>query len=386
MIPLAVPNLSGNEARYLQECVDSTFVSTVGPFVETFESMVAESSGGAGAVAVASGTAGLHAALLAVGVGPGDLVIVPSFTFIASANAVAHCGAEPWLFDIDPDSWTLDAGLLECTLETETEVSQGTLIHRANGKRVAAILPVYTMGLPADMARISATARRFGVPIVADAAAALGATYGSRPIAESGADLLVFSFNGNKTVTAGGGGAVTSQNTALLASVRHLTTVARVGENYDHDRVGYNYRMTNLQAAVGCAQMEQLDGFIAAKRRIARRYDQELGTVPGLAPLPAPDWAESACWFSGATVRAPLPPVPEIVSQLRNLGIGARQFWKPAHLQPPFAQAPRTAMNETDRIWPCVLTLPCSTHLSDDEQTFVIRAIQDIARREARST
>ena len=380
MIPLAIPNLSGNEARYLQECVESTFVSSVGPFVDRLEDMVAVASGAPGAVATASGTAGLHAALLGLGVAPGDLVVMPSYTFIASANAIAHCGAEPWLMDIDRESWTLDADLLERSLEHETERSNGTLVHRSSGRRVAAILSVYTLGMPADMDKIAATAKRYDLPVVADGAAALGATYKGRPVGDLGADLTVFSFNGNKTVTAGGGGAVVGHDMHVLDRVRHLTTTARVGNDYDHDCIGYNYRMTNLQAAVGCAQLEQLEAFVAAKRRIAARYNEALSPIDGVTLFPSPDWAQSACWFSGVIVQSPLPNVGELIDGLKQSGIAARKFWKPMHLQKPYRNVPATAMTVSDDIWPNVLTLPCSTHLADQDQDRVIEAFVSIVQ------
>lgn len=351
MIPLAIPHLGGNEAQYLQQCIETNFVSTVGPFVDRFEGMVATATGTNRAVATSSGTTGLHAALLALGVGQGDLVIVPSYTFIASANAVSHCGAEPWLMDVSADSWTLDADLLEHALATETEIHDDVLMHSPSGRRVAAIMVVYTLGMPADMDRITDVARRFCLPVVADAAAALGATYKGRILGHHGADLTVISFNGNKTVTAGGGGAVTGQDDALLDMVRHLTTTARVGDGYDHDRVGFNHRMTNLQAAVGCAQMEQLDEFVTAKRWIAKRYNCELGELPGIQTFPQPLWADSACWFSGLVINDPLPPVNEIILGMRDAGIAARQFWKPMHLQAPYENASKSTMKTTNSVW-----------------------------------
>jgi dTDP-4-amino-4,6-dideoxygalactose transaminase len=379
VIPLAIPNLAGNEARYLAECISTTFVSSVGPFVDRFEAMVAASAGARAAVATSSGTTGLHAALIALGVGAGDLVVLPSFTFIASANAIAHCGAMPWLFDVDPNSWTLDPALVARTLGTETERRGDGLVHRPTGRRVAAMLPVYTLGMPADMDAIMVTAHDFRLPVVADAAAALGARYKARAIATLGADLTVFSFNGNKTVTAGGGGAVAGDDPALCARVRHLTTTARTGVDYDHDMVGFNYRMTNLQAAVGCAQLEQLDGFVAAKRRIARRYDEELGGLPGVGRFPRPAWAESACWFSGVTVAT--PTVAELRPLLREHGVDSRPFWKPVHLQVPYRQAPATAMPVCEALWQRVLTLPCSTGLTDGEQAQVIAAVRSALAR-----
>lgn len=376
MIPLATPNLGGNEGRYLQECVETTFVSSVGPFVDRFESVVAATVGAEAAVATSAGTTGLHAALVAVGVKRDDLVILPSFTFIASANAIAHAGAMPWLFDISPQSWTLDATLVAAALERETRRDGDVLRHVATGRRVAAIMPVYTLGMPADMDPLLALARDYGLPVVADAAAAIGALYKGQPVGAIGADLSVFSFNGNKTVTAGGGGAVVGNDGSLVTRVRHLTTTARVGADYTHDEVGFNYRMTNLQAAVGCAQMERVAEFVARKRAIARRYAETLCNLPGVAPFPEPGWAESACWFSGMTVSPDVVSLPELRARLRETGIDARPFWKPVHLQRPYAEAPRSAMPVCEALWPTVLTLPCSTHLRDDEQEHVIDTVK----------
>jgi aminotransferase in exopolysaccharide biosynthesis len=376
MIPLCIPNLGGNEARYLVECVDTNFVSSVGPFVDRFEEELREVTGARFAVATASGTAGLHVALLAAGVGRDDLVLLPSFTFIASANAIAHCGADPWLLDVSEASWTLDPEAVERTLATETESSNGGLRHRATGRRVAAIMPVYTLGLPADMDRLVALANDYALPVVADAAAAIGARYKDRSPGCLGAQLEVLSFNGNKTVTCGGGGAVLASDEQLARLVRHLTTTARVSDAYDHDRVGFNYRMTNLHAALGCAQLEQLESFVAAKRRIAETYNHALADLPGVRVFPAPPWANGARWFSGLALvdrRA-----AEVVPRLQERGVDARPFWKPLTLQAPYRDCPRAPTPVTDRIWPTVLTLPCSTALTRTDQDAVINAVRAV--------
>lgn len=376
MIPLAIPDLSGNEAAYLMECVRTNFVSSVGPFVTRLEQMTADATGARACAATSSGTTGLHAALMTVGVGPGDLVLLPSFTFIASANAVAHCHATPWFVDISPDSWCMSPLQLAGLLSDETRREGRQLIHKGTGRRVAAIMPVYTLGTPADMDPILALAREHGLPVVADAAAALGARYKGRNLAGL-ADVSVASFNGNKTVTAGGGGAIVGDDDTAIRLVRHLTTTARVGDDYDHDRVGYNYRMTNLQAAVGCAQLERLDDFVTAKRRIRARYDQALAKIPGVETFPQPVWAESACWFSGLVLDNPaLPTAGELCSELRRRDIGARTFWKPAHLQAPYRDAPRANLPVTESTWDKVITLPCSTGLSEQDQEKVIAAVQ----------
>ncbi len=379
MIPLAVPNLSGNEARYLQDCVQTNYVSSVGPFVDRFEDMVANAAENSRAVATSCGTTGLHVALTALGVGRDDLVILPSLTFIASANAIAHCGAAPWLLDIDPDTWTLDPLLFEEVLRDQAEIEDGVLRHRGTRQRVAAVMPVYTLGLPGHATRIADIGHAYGLVIVADAAAALGATSRGRPVGALGADLTVFSFNGNKTVTAGGGGAVAGDDDTLLDLVRHLTTTARTGPDYHHDRVGFNYRMTNLQAAVGCAQLEQLDAFVAAKRRIAQSYNAALTDLAGVSAFPEPAPMASACWFSGVTVAAPPARhgVAELLPMLRGEGIGARPFWKPIHLQPPYRDAPATPMPVCEALWETILCLPCSTGLSEAEQDRVVAVLRN---------
>ncbi len=379
MIPLAIPNLAGNEGKYLQECVTSNFVSSVGPFVNKFEEMVAAKAGGQFCTATSSGTTSLHVSLISVGVQRDCLVIVPSFTFIASVNAVSYCGAVPWLFDIDCESWSLDPALLEQELKKHTFFKDDALIHRPSGRRVAAIMPVYTLGTPADMDRIYSIARDYQLPVIADAAAALGAKYKNRNLAEL-ADLSVFSFNGNKTVTAGGGGAVVGNNNELVDLAHHISTTARVGIEYHHDRVGYNYRMTNIQAAVGCAQLELLDKFIEAKRKIRAGYDDAFKDIKGIRVFPQPAWAESACWFSGIIIEDSnkFPDVPLICEKLKERGIAARTFWKPIHLQPPYIDAPRTKMDVSDEIWAKILTLPCSTSLTETDQKYVSQSVKEI--------
>jgi perosamine synthetase len=378
MIPLAIPDLSGNEARYLQECIQTGYVSSVGPFVERFEQAVAQAAGVPCAVATSSGTAGLHVALTALGVTRDDLVLLPSLTFIASANAIAYCGAEPWLVDVDPASWNLDVALLEQLLQQECVRQGDRLVQRVSGRRVAALLPVYTMGLPADMQRLVPLARQWQLPVVADAAAALGSAWQGRAVGDLGADLTVFSFNGNKTVTCGGGGAVVGTNAALLQRVRHLATTARQGDAYDHDQIGFNYRMTNLQAAVGCAQLERLSALVAAKRRIRARYDAAFRACHApLLPFPEPAGYHSACWFSGGVLPSyDQEAMARLLRGLQDEGVAARPFWKPIHLQQPYRQVPCTRQRVSESLWYRLLTLPCSTALTEQEQEQVIAAVQ----------
>ncbi len=379
MIPLAVPNLAGNEAAYLQACIDTGYVSSVGAFVDQFEASVAAQTGAPGAVAVSAGTTGLHACLVALGVRPGDLVLTQSLTFIATASAIAQAGADAWLLDVSANSWTLDPDQLQDVLATQAQrAGDGTWRHRATGRRLAALMPVFTLGCPADMARLEPLARHYGLPIVADAAAAQGARHRGQPLAQSGLTLGVYSFNGNKTVTSGGGGAVFGPDAEMLAQVRHLTTTARRGPGYDHDAVGFNYRMTNLQAAVGCAQMEQLDGFIAAKRAIDAQYRSAFADLEGIGFFPQPPWATPVPWLSGVLLPAAWAEdrIERFRSALREEGVDVRPFWKPVHLQPPYATCPAAPMPRTEALWPRICPLPCSTHLDPADQARVIDAVK----------
>jgi len=373
MIPAAIPNITGREADYLMECVRSGFVSSVGPFVTRLEEMTAQATGASACAATSSGTTGLHAALTAVGVSHGDLVLAPSFSFIASANAIAHCGATPWFVDIASDSWCMCAHGLEAALRDECTMGDGQVIHSISGRRVAAIMPVYVLGNVADMDAIRSLAQEFAIPVVADAAAAIGATYKGLPLGGL-ADLSIISFNGNKTITAGGGGAVVGTDRMLVDLVRHLTTTARKGPDYVHDRVGFNYRMTNLQAAVGCAQLERLDEFVGCKRRIRRYYDERLAGRPGVRPFPRPEWTESACWLSGIVVERSDPAA--IRATLNALGVESRPFWRPIHQQAPYADAPRRDLAMTEAVWSKILTLPSSTGISDAELDEVVVAAE----------
>lgn len=379
MIPLAVPNLNGREREYLNQCIDTTFVSSVGPFVERLEALTAELSGTRYGVATSSGTTGLHLTLTGYGVERDDLVIIPSFTFIATANAVAHCGAMPWFMDIEPDTWTMDAAQLERELEEKTEWQGERLIHKATGRRVAAIMPVYTLGNIPDMDRIRAIAKKYKLPLIADAAAAIGATYKGKKTGEL-ADCTVFSFNGNKTVTAGGGGAVVGNDEAMMKRLKHLSTTARVSAEYDFDMVGFNYRMTNIQAAVGCAQLERADKLVERKGQIRRMYREAFEGMKGISLFPEMTNGASACWFSGIVVEnGNLETMRRLCAELKQKGIEARTFWKPVHLQKPYEQALQAdSLAITEGVWDKILTLPCSTTITDEELESVIKAVKEL--------
>ena len=379
MIPLAVPNLTGNERKYLNKCIDTTFVSSVGEFVNRIEEMTAKLCGAKYGVATSSGTTGLHLALTGCGVKRDELVIIPTFTFIATANAVAHCGAVPWLLDISADSWNLDISQLEKELKENTVWEDEIVVHKKTGRRIAAIMPVYTLGNVPDMDKINKIARDFRLPVIADAAASIGAEYKSKKIGEL-ADLTVISFNGNKTVTAGGGGMIVGNDEKLMKKLKHLSTTARVTAEYDHDMVGFNYRMTNVQAAIGCAQLERAEEFVEKKRAIRKFYNKAFADVERVSLFPIPDEVESGCWFSGIVLnQGNLQEVRRICQGLRESGIEARSFWKPGHLQKPYCNALQAgSLKVSSGLWEKILTLPCSTNITEKELKYVAATVKEI--------
>lgn len=376
MIDLAVPELSGNEKKYLNECIDVAFVSTIGEFVKRFEKEIAKKTGATYGTVVSSGTDGLHMALTACGVGRDELVCIPAFTFIATANAVVHCGAEPWLIDIDEKSWTMNPELLDRELAEKSYEDGGKRLHKVSGKRIAAIMPVYTMGMPADMDSLRKIADKYHVSLIADAAAAIGAKYKGRNIGNL-ADATVFSFNGNKTITCGGGGAIVGDNEEIIELAKHIATTARIGQDYDHDMVGYNYRMTNLQAAVGCAQIERLEEFVAKKRYISDYYKEHLKEIGGVSFFPETGWGESACWLSGLVLNGERD-IREVCNSLLEKGIRIKPFWKPIYMQRPYLKAEKSDMDVTKKIWRNILTLPSSTCLTEEQLESVVLAVKEI--------
>ena len=380
MIPMAVPNLTGNEKKYLDNCIDTTFVSSVGEYVNRFEEMVSDAVDSKYAVATSCGTTGLHVALTSLGVHHGDLVIIPSFTFIATANAVRHCGADPWMMEIRDSDWCLNPDLVREEIEGKCERNrEGELIHKSTGRRVAALMPVYTLGNIPDMNSFRLIADEYGLPLVADAACAIGALYHGKGFGAL-ADLSVLSFNGNKTVTCGGGGAVVGNNQGMLDHVRHLSTTARVWPDYDFDEAGFNYRMTNIQAAVGVAQLERLNHFVEVKRKARTRYADAFKRLDskGIRLFPTSDG--SSCWFSGVVLPndCELKEAKSICTKMKEAGFEARPFWKPIHLQQPYAKCPMTDMQYTDSIWQRIITLPCSTGITEEELNYVADAACNI--------
>lgn len=378
-VPLAVPNLSGRESEYLQECIRSTFVSSAGPFVSRFEEQVAGISGTELAAAVCSGTVALQVALEQLDVGVGDLVMVPSLTFIASPNSVRHSGAEVWLVDCNHDDWTFDVDLARAAIEAETEPHPRGRVHRGSGKILRALMPVMTMGATLAFDRIVELAREFGLVVVVDAAAAIGATgpNGDR-LGATGVDAVCYSFNGNKTVTCGGGGAVASLDSDLVRRVRHVTSTGRRGVAYDHDVVAYNFRMTNVEAAIGVAQLEQLPAFLQRKRQVYERYAALAERSPLLDAFPTPSLGRSTHWFSGVFYTGDDSDWPaEFRAFMVERGIDVLPFWKPTHLQAPYRGSISTSMAVAEWLWNRIVPLPCSSGISDAELDYVVDAADE---------
>ena len=360
-IPLSEPDLRGREAEYLHRCIADNWVSSAGPFVVEFERRVAEIAGRRYGVAAVNGTAALHLALIAAGVQPGDGVAIPDWTFIATANAVRHAGAVPLLVDVARASWTLDAGLLARALEDKT-------------RKVRAVIAVHTLGHPADVDALRAVSDAAGAVLIEDAAGAIGARYKGRPVGGLG-DLAVFSFNGNKVVTAGGGGMVVTDVGGYAERVRHLSTQARLGADYSHDAVGYNYRMTNLNAAVGLAQIERLDAMLAAKRGIAQVYDTVLAGRPDLLPMPRAPWATSNHWLYSVLCGS-VEDAESLVRHMQGRHIEARIFWRAISQQPPYASCPRLLSGVAASLAGRVVSLPSGSGLSDRDREQVVQALQ----------
>jgi len=367
-IPLSIPCMLGNEARYLAECVETNWVSSRGPFVDRFEQMLAAATGTRYAVACVNGTAALHVALLVAGVEPDDEVLVSDLTFVASANAVRYCGAWPVLIDAEPEYWQMDPQKLSDFLERECRSSNGGLVNRTSGRRIRAIMPVHILGHPCEMNAIAGLARRYGLKIVADAAEAVGTLYEGKPAA-SFADVAALSFNGNKIVTAGGGGAVVTHDETLADRARYLTTQAKDDALESvHGAIGFNYRLTNIQAALGVAQLEKLDVALESKRLTAEFYDRVLSTLPVVRPRESAS-ARSSWWLYTVLVHEASGGVDRLglMKALAAEEIETRPLWRPVSQQPPFADCQAYRCEVSPDLHRRSLSLPCSVGIAADD-------------------
>jgi perosamine synthetase len=370
-IPLSVPVLRGNEWKYVKECLDTNWVSYVGPFVERFEKELAEKAGAKQCVATASGTAALHIALILAGVRPDDDVVMPGTTFVAPANAVRYCGAWPTLIDINASDWQVDVGQMADFLARGCSVRNGQLCNKTTGRRIAALMPVHLLGGMCDLDAVAELATRYQLPLIEDGAECLGATYKGRaigapcPAYEGPFRLVATSFNGNKIVTTGSGGAIFSEDPVLAARARHLTTTAKADKiEFFHDEVGYNYRLTNVSAALGVAQLEKLTEYVETKRNIARRYATLFAGCDAIHIHPEPAGCQSTFWMY--TVRLNRQARP-LIDRLIERGIMARPIWVPLHRLPVFKNVFDVGSTVADDLYTQAISLPCSVSLSENE-------------------
>ncbi|MEU8087939.1 aminotransferase class I/II-fold pyridoxal phosphate-dependent enzyme [Micromonospora sp. NPDC049101] len=365
---LSPPDIGPLEESYLIAALRSGWVAPVGPDLDAFEQDVAARVGTAGAVAVNSGTAALHLSLLGVGVGPGDVVIVPTLTFVATANAARYIGARPVFVDCDPRTGNVDVALVDEVLRRL----------RARGERAGAVVPVDMFGSCADYHALLPVCADADVPLVEDAAEALGAGHGGRPAGSFGR-VGVLSFNGNKIMTTSGGGMLVSDDTALLGRARHLATQAREpARHYEHRETGYNYRLSNLLAALGRAQLLRLDAMIARRRHLRDHYAKLFAPVPGVRLLGAED-TESNCWLTVITVEPQRCGwgVDDLAAHLAERDIETRPVWKPMHLQPMHAGAESLLTGAAERLFANGLTLPSGSALTEAQIARVSVAIEE---------
>lgn len=363
-IPLAEPVLTGNEKKYLQDCLDTGWISGSGKYVDAFEDGFAAFCGAAHGVAIVNGTAALHVALLALGIGPGDEVIVPDLTYIASANAVTYCGARPVFADVDPRTWTLNP------LDVARKISP----------RTRAIMPVHLYGHPVDMDCILDLARAHNLYVVEDAAEAHGAEYKGRRVGTLG-DVGVFSFYGNKIITTGEGGMIVTNNNALADRSRLLKGQGMDPEHrYWFPIIGYNYRMTNMQAAIGLAQLERIEWFIERRREVARWYDMALSSLPVLKPVEA-CWAKNSYWLYSICVDEEIDR-DLLMSHLLEQGVETRPFFYPMHKMPPYRDTVQEALPVATGLASQGLSLPSSANLTEEDIAYVALVLQECLSRQ----
>lgn len=363
MIPLSIPNLGPREKELVQGALEAGWVSTAGPEVNAFEEALAEYCGVRFAIATNSGTAALHLALKVGGVGKGDLVIANNLTFVASINPIYYLGAEAVLVDVGAGDWQMDLDLVEEFLEGETEERSGERLHKESGKRIGALLAVHVLGYPCDIHRMLALGDRYGIPVIEDAAEGMGSKLNGQHLGSFG-QLSALSFNGNKVMTTGGGGAVLTNDQAHAEYVRNLANQAkRHPEEYLHDEIGYNYRMTNLAAAMGLAQLERLEGFMARKAEIWEHYRSAFHGID-LRFIDFPDGMRPNHWL--VTVLNTKARMLEEVLHVN--GIQSRKLWIPMHRLPPFMDCIYLSKEDhSHEIYEQSISLPCSTGISDEE-------------------
>lgn len=364
-VALHEPNFTGNEWAYVKECLDSTFVSSVGKFVDRFEAELAAYTGAHHAVAVVNGTAALHIALLLAGVKAGDEVLVPSLSFVATANAVTYLGAVPHFVDCEERTLGMCPSALRDHLRSITKVSNGMCVNSETGRIIRAMVPMHTFGHPADLEGLAQVAREFHLAMVEDAAESIGSYYKQKHTGTFGM-MGTLSFNGNKTITTGGGGAILTNDKALALRAKHLTTTAKVPHAwaYEHNDVGYNYRLPNINAALGCAQLERLPDFITAKRRLYENYRASFSSVPSVRLMSEPYDCQSNYWLQTLLLDDSVSGQrDEVLSETNKAGFMTRPVWSLLHRMRPYVNSPRAPLPVAESLERRVINLPSSAGL-----------------------
>jgi aminotransferase in exopolysaccharide biosynthesis len=384
VIPLSIPHISGKEWAYVKECLDTGWVSSVGKFVDRFENEMARYTGANHTVACASGTAALHIALMLVGVRSDDEVIVPTVAFIAPINAVNYVGAHPVFMDCD-EYYNLDVSKLEEFFLRETELIGSETRNKRTGRRIAAIIPVHVFGNAVRMDALLPLCKARDIPVVEDAAESLGTVYNSGEFANRHAgtlgDIGCLSFNGNKIITTGGGGMLLTNDAKYAERAKYLTTQAKDDDTrFIHNNVGYNYRLTNVQAAIGVAQLEQMDHNLAVKKRNFEDYQQRLKPISGLHLAEPPPYARNNLWMYALQIdRNKYGADREgLMASLGAQGIQTRPVWYLNHLQQPFRHCQSYRIERATDLWDKTLNLPCSVGLSAND---VERVVDCLGRR-----
>lgn len=359
-IPLHEPKFSEREKILIGEAIDSTFVSSVGAFVEKLEKEICRITGAKHAVATVNGTSALHAALVAGGVMPEDEVITQPLTFVATANAIAYCGAKPIFLDIDSDTMGLSAEALEGFCRKHTIIKNGACLNKQTGRRIAACVPMHTFGHPCRIDQIAEICQQYHLLLVEDAAESLGSTYQGKHTGIFG-KFGIFSFNGNKIITGGGGGMIITYDADAAQLVKHLTTTAKVPHlwQYEHDKIGFNYRMPNLNAALLCAQLEKLDGFLTDKRRLASLYADFFTTIPEINFFTEPDGARSNYWLN-AIFMPDREHRDGFLAESHRQGILCRPAWNLMHTLPMYRECQTGALDNAQHLADRLVNLPSS--------------------------
>lgn len=366
-VTLHEPVLAGNEWHYLKECLDSTFVSSVGEFVDKFEYQLTKYTGAKHAVAVVNGTAALHIALLLAGVVRGDEVLVPALTFVATVNSIAYCGASPHFVDSEEGTLGIDPTKLQDYLNENTFQQSGNCINKNTGSIIRAIMPMHTFGHPVAIREIIALADEHNISVIEDASESLGSFYQGKHTGTFG-QLGTLSFNGNKTITTGGGGAILTNDTDLAVMAKHLTTTAKCPHDweYKHDQIGYNYRMPNINAALGCAQLEQLQELLVKKRKLFRRYNESFRSVTGVNLVSEPEGCQSNYWLQTIILKSEYCQYRDDILKATNAaGYMARPAWNLISEMDVYSSCPRMNLECAYSLVSRLINIPSSSNLID---------------------